>query len=84
VVGPDGRTQGSIHSDWWEGTAADLAASGQLAVYPVTGWWRERKHLERWGSMARYSLVVSLETEADVKLYTAIQNVATVSAEVTT
>ena len=24
------------------GTAADLAASGFIAVYPITGWWRER------------------------------------------
>lgn len=84
VVGPNGRSQGSVHSDWWEGTAADLAASGLLAVYPVTGWWRERKHLERWGSRARYSLIISLETEADVQLYTAIQSVTTVSVEVAT
>lgn len=82
VVGVQARSQGSIHSDWWEGTAADLAASGYLAIYPVTGWWKERKHLERWGSNARYSMIVSLETEADVQLYTAIQNVATVQAEV--
>ena len=84
VVGIQGRSQGSIHCDWWEGTAADLAAGGYLAVYPVTGWWRERKQLERWGSNARYSLIVSLETEADVQLYTAIQNVATVQTEITT
>jgi len=84
VVGIQGRSQGSLHSDWWEGTAADLAASGYVAIYPVTGWWRERKHLERWASNARYSLIISLETEADIQLYTAIQNVATVQVEVTT
>jgi len=84
VVGKNGRSHGSIHCDWWEGTAADLAASGFLAIYPVTGWWRERKHLDRWKSNARYSLIVSLETEADVQLYTAIQNAATVQTEITT
>ena len=83
VVGKNGRTHGSIHCDWWEGTAADLAASGFLGIYPVTGWWRERKQLERWGSNARYCLIVTLETEADVQLYTAIQNVATVQTEIT-
>lgn len=84
VVGINGRSLGSVHCDWWEGTAADLAASGYLAIYPVTGWWRERKSLERWGSNARYSLIVTLETEQDVQLYTAIQNVATVQVEVAT
>lgn len=84
VVGTNGRSSGSLHCDWWEGTAVDLAASGYLAVFPVTGWWRERKNLERWGSTARYSLIVTLETEADVQLYTAIQNVATVQVEVAT
>ena len=84
VVGPNGRSHGSIHCDWWEGAAADLAASGFLAIYPVTGWWRERKQLGRWESDARYCLIVTLETEADVQLYTAIQNVATVQTEITT
>jgi hypothetical protein len=84
LVGVKGRTEGSVHSDWWEGTAADLAAAGHLAVYPVTGWWRERPHLKRWSSPAPYSLIISLETEADVELYTAIQNVATVQTEIVT
>ncbi|MDD9945706.1 MAG: S8 family peptidase [Myxococcales bacterium] len=52
---------GSVHSDVWEGTAADLAAKNVLAVYPVYGWWRYRKHLGRVTSKARYALVVSLE-----------------------
>jgi len=82
VIGGRGRSQGSVHSDWWEGTAADLAACGCLAVYPVTGWWRERRNLNRWNSKARYSLIVTLDTDAVVELYTAIVNQATVSTEV--
>src|SRR3712207_7795828 len=35
------RSAGSIHADIWEGTAADLANRGAIAVYPVTGWWKE-------------------------------------------
>ncbi|MCA9011909.1 MAG: S8 family peptidase [Planctomycetaceae bacterium] len=59
------RNKGSIHSDVWTGTAAELASSGVLAVYPVSGWWKERKHLEGWKKDARYSLIVTLETASE-------------------
>jgi len=59
------RNKGSIHSDVWTGTAAELASSGVLAVHPVSGWWKERKHLEGWKKDARYSLIVSLETASE-------------------
>ena len=59
------RNKGSIHSDVWTGTAAELASSGILAVYPVSGWWKERKHLEGWKKEARYSLIVTLETASE-------------------
>jgi hypothetical protein len=83
TVGDDGRTHGSIHSDWWTGTAAELAASGHLAVYPVTGWWRERPHLGRVAAKARYSLIISIETpSATVDLYGAIEVSSNVVTEV--
>jgi hypothetical protein len=67
------RRKGSIHSDTWTGTAAKLAECGVIAVFPVTGWWKERPHLERWNRRARYSLVVTIETpQVDVDLYTPI------------
>lgn len=67
------RHKGSIHSDRWLGTAEELAARGVLAVFPVTGWWYERKNLARWDSLARYSLVVSIETEAvEADIYTPV------------
>lgn len=67
------RCKGSIHSDTWIGTAAELAACGMLAVFPVTGWWKERPHLERWNRRARYAVLVTLETpRMDVDLYTPI------------
>lgn len=82
AIGAKGRTHGSIHSDWWEGTAAELAACGYVAIYPVTGWWRERPQLGRLESKARYSLIVSLDTpDEEVDLYHAIENLATVTAE---
>ncbi|HMU34605.1 MAG TPA: S8 family peptidase [Pyrinomonadaceae bacterium] len=68
------RTTGSIHSDFWEGTAANLATSNTFAVYPIIGWWRERHHLGKVENRTRYSLVISLETPAeDVELYSAVQ-----------
>jgi hypothetical protein len=83
VVGAKNRTHGSIHSDWWTGTGSDLAASGYVAVYPVTGWWRERPHLGKLESKARYALLISIETaNQHVDLYTPILNLATVTAEI--
>ena len=54
--------RGSVHSDCWHGTAAQLASSNLIAVYPVTGWWRYRKDPEVHQKKARYSLIVSIET----------------------
>ena len=80
-VGSQLRNKGSIHSDTWTGTAVELARCGVLAVYPVGGWWRERKHLECWDRQARYALIVTIETpETDV--YTAIANQIAVSTAV--
>ena len=69
------RSKGSIHSDTWsDGTAAQLAKCGVLAVYPVGGWWKERKHLGCWNRQARYALIVTIETDKqDVDLYTRIK-----------
>ncbi|MEI7731003.1 MAG: S8 family peptidase [Verrucomicrobiota bacterium] len=67
------RHRGSVHSDTWRGTAAQLAEKNQIAVYPVNGWWRLRPHLQRHNSRLRYALVVTIRTpEQDVDIYTAI------------
>jgi hypothetical protein len=72
-LGPQLRCKGSIHSDTWTGTAAELAECGVIAVFPVTGWWKERPHLDRWNRPARYSLLVTLQTpRAEVDIYTPI------------
>jgi hypothetical protein len=72
-LGPQTRTRGSLHSDWWTGTAAALANSGHIAVYPVSGWWREAKG-NHWTKEARYSLVVTIRTEeAGVDIYTPVK-----------
>ena len=72
-VGEQQRHKGSLHQDVWEGTAAELASRGFLAVYPAMGWWRTRQKLERYDLPARYSLIVSIRTpETDIDLYNAV------------
>lgn len=71
--GPDQRTAGSLHTDIWTGTAADLAQRGVMAVYPVAGWWKERPRRDRSHEGTRYSLIVSIETPAlDVDIWTPV------------
>jgi hypothetical protein len=61
----------------------DLAQCGNIVVFPVSGWWRYRQHLERYESKARYSMIVSLETdETDVELYTSISQATDVVTEI--
>jgi len=67
------RNVGSIHSDIWNGSAAELAASNLICIYPAVGWWRERKHLGRINKRARYSLIVSILTqESNIDIYTPV------------
>jgi hypothetical protein len=74
-LGPNLRHLGSLHSDTWTGTAAALAERGILAVYPVAGWWKTRKKLERYEKTARYALIVSIYTpETDVDIYSVVEN----------
>lgn len=72
----DGANRGSIHSDVWEGSAADLLARGVIAVTPVIGWWREYTSQNKYDRRTRYSLVASIETEStEVDLYSEIAQV---------
>ena len=73
ALGPTLRTAGSIHTDIWKGTAADLANRGEIAVYPITGWWKDNKARDRSDLGVRYALVVSIETpEAQVDIWTPV------------
>ncbi len=74
-LGKRNRDRGSIHSDIWYGSAADLAQRGAIAVYPVGGWWKENKTLERWKESVRYSLIVSIRVPSiEVDIYTPVAN----------
>jgi len=79
------RRKGSIHCDWWTASAADVARCGQVAVFPVTGWWRERKHLGFVEKQSRYSLIITISTPAtEVDLYTPIAQKVGLITEIST
>jgi hypothetical protein len=76
IIGSQLRDKGSIHSDTWIGNAADLASMDTIAIFPVTGWWRIRKKLKEYNSIARYSLLISIATpEEEIDIYTPILNI---------
>lgn len=84
LIGKQKRHKGSLHSDIWKGSAADLASRGVIAVYPTLGWWKTRTALEKYNSKTRYSLIVSIHApEVDVDLYTAVQNQIETPVEIT-
>jgi hypothetical protein len=79
------RTKGSIHCDWWTASGADVAQCGQVAVFPVTGWWRERKHLGFVEKRSRYSLIITISTPATaIDLYTPIAQEVGLVTEIST
>jgi len=83
LLGIRNRHKGSLHSDIWKGTAAELASRGVIAVYPVSGWWKTRPKLERFDETVQYSLIVSIHVpEVDVELYSAIGNMLVTQVEV--
>lgn len=70
-LGTNMQKRGSIHSDVWIGTAAQLAEKSHIAVFPVGGWWKDWRDIRHLDRKVRYSLVVSLDiAEAtDVDIY---------------
>lgn len=84
VLGPRLRDRGSLHSDVWRGTAADLANRHAIGVFPVGGWWREKPKLERADHRVRYALIVSLRANVEIDLYTEIANAVGIEIDVET
>lgn len=69
----DLRRLGSIHSDTWEGSVADLVSMNKIAIMPITGWWKNVKS-EMEDFKTRYSLIISLDVQEDIDIYSEIQN----------
>lgn len=74
ALGADNVFKGSIHSNYWTGTAAEIASCNRLAIYPqASGWWKQLKRQGKHNSRLRYSLIVSIETpENSTDIYTPI------------
>lgn len=60
-IGTDLRSKGTVQSDWFECSAAELATCNEIVVYPTNGWWKNRK-LENVDNKIKYSLVVTITT----------------------
>ena len=83
-LGGNNRDVGSIHSDYCTMNAVDLCECNRIAVYPISGWWKERTYLKRYDKKARYSLVVTLSTpKVGEDLYTPIITQITQMTEIT-
>lgn len=79
------QAPGSLHTDIWTGTAADLASKGAIAVYPVAGWWKNRRDYDQSEQGVDYSLVVSIESpEVEVDLWTPVAQEVRTTVEITT
>jgi hypothetical protein len=89
ALGPKLRGKaGSLVQDVWRGSAADLVTMDRIAVFPVKGWWAVRSFPDEdspWHHChkrkIRYSLIVSIETLANVPLYNEISNLLSVTVD---
>ena len=74
-LGPDLRGRGSLHSDRWVGEAHDLAGMDQVAIYPVSGWWRYTADTTPHGRRVPYSLAISvtIQGQPEAQLYAEVE-----------
>ena len=69
ILGDRRRRRGTLHHDIWRGKAYDLAGRNGISVYPVRGWYAERRDPSFWDRSVNFSLVVSIRTAStDVDL----------------
>lgn len=83
LLGSQVRDKGCIHKDLWIGSAADLALRNKIAIYPVGGWWKNRKKLMRYDCNVDYSLIISIETEStEVDIYNEVLSQIPISVSI--
>lgn len=76
LIGSDNRDKGSVHSDEITLPAIQLMDCNLIAIYPIGGWWKTRTNLNKYNNRTRYSLLVSLDTPAevvDIDIYNAVK-----------
>lgn len=77
------RNVGSIHSDYWRGTAVELAQRSAVGVYPVGGWWKENPAHHRYERTVRYALIVSIRaTNGSIDIYTSVRAQITIPIQI--
>ncbi|ENU4552942.1 TPA: subtilase, partial [Escherichia coli] len=82
-LGPQLRVRGSLHSDAWKGSAADLTEMNTIAVYPVGGWWKYRTAQDRYINNVKYSLLVSIDVpDENIDIYSEIQNIIQIDNQI--
>ena len=68
------RDVGSVHSDYWRGTAAELARRSAVGIYPIGGWWKENPAHHRFEMDVRYALIVSIRAlNGTVDIYSSVR-----------
>lgn len=74
ALGADTVFKGSVHSNFWNGSAVEISRCNKLAIFPLaSGWWKQLKKQNKGDSQLRYSLIVSIETpENTTDIYTPI------------
>ncbi len=80
-LGRDARGRGTVQSDRARLSPAQLLGSRAIAVWPVQGWWHDRKI--DGDPPLRYSLVITIDAgEQGVDLYTPILNEISIRTEI--
>lgn len=69
--GTNRKDVGSLHIDSLTIKASDLARRGCIAVHPVGGWWKDSRRVDPAACVARYGLVVEIDSPSE-DLYTNI------------
>lgn len=79
------RDRGSLHADFWSGSAADLAEREAIGVFPVGGWWKEKPYLDRFDALARYALVVTVRAPgSNVDIFTPVETAIAATIQIET
>lgn len=75
LAGPAHRDRGSLRSDLWRGAAYKLLDVDEIAVVPLTGWWKLNRRIERCALSVPYSLMITLRTLGnEIDIYSNISN----------
>ena len=74
---------GSLHTDTWTGSGAELALRNQIAIVPVGGWWKDLVRQKRYDLPVRYALILSITTaDQEALLYSEVEQKISIATEI--